>query len=125
MQVILASRIDRLSVDDKRLLQIASVIGKEVSFELLQVLAELPEEALRESLANLQIGEFIYETQLFPELVYTFKHALTQEVTYKSLPLEARRGHHERIARAIEFVQSGPVGSRSGNPQSSLPASWK
>ena len=44
----------------------------------------------------------MYETQLFPDLEYTFKHALTQEVTYKSLPLEARRGHHERIARALE-----------------------
>jgi predicted ATPase len=72
VQVILASRIDRLSVDDKRLLQIASVIGKEVSYELLQVVAELPDEALRQALANLQSGEFIYETQLFPELEYSF-----------------------------------------------------
>jgi tetratricopeptide (TPR) repeat protein len=102
VQVILAARIDRLAVDDKRLLQVASVIGKEVSYELLQVVAELPEAALRQALANLQTGEFIYETQLFPDLVYTFKHALTQEVTYKSLPLGARRGHHERIACAIE-----------------------
>jgi class 3 adenylate cyclase/tetratricopeptide (TPR) repeat protein len=113
VQVILASRIDRLSVDEKRLLQIASVIGKELSFELLQVVAELPDEVLRQGLANLQIGEFIYETQLFPDLVYTFKHALTQEVTYKSLPLEARRGHHGRIACALESSSLGRLDERS------------
>jgi predicted ATPase len=107
VQVILASRVDRLPVNDKRLLQNASVIGKEVPFELLQAVAEQSDQALRQGLANLQIGEFIYETQLFPDVVYTFKHALTHEVTYKSLPLEARRGHHERIAQAIESSSPG------------------
>jgi len=113
VQVILASRIDRLPVDHKRLLQIASVIGKEVAYELLQVVAELPYEALRQALANLQIAEFIYETQLFPDLVYTFKHALTLEVTYKSLPLEARRSHHERIGRALESASLGRFDEKS------------
>jgi tetratricopeptide (TPR) repeat protein len=113
VQVILASRIDRLPVDHKRLLQIASVIGKEVAYEVLQVVAELPDEALRQALANLQIAEFIYETQLFPDLVYTFKHALTLEVTYKSLPLEARRSHHERIGRALESASWGRFDEKS------------
>jgi class 3 adenylate cyclase/tetratricopeptide (TPR) repeat protein len=113
VQVILASRIDRLSVYDKRLLQIASVIGKEVSFELLQQVAELPDAALRQAMTNLQVAEFIYETHLFPDLVYTFKHALTLEVTYKSLPLEARRGHHERIARSLESSSLGRFDEKS------------
>src|SRR5499427_6118749 len=113
VQVILASRIDRLPVDHKRLLQIASVIGKEVAYELLQVVAELPDEVLRQGLASLQIGEFIYETQLFPDLVYTFKHALTLEVTYKSLPLEARRGFHDRIARSLESASLGRFDEKS------------
>ncbi len=113
VQVILASRIDRLAVDHKRLLQIASVIGKEVAYELLQVVAELPDEVLRQGLADLQIGEFLYETQLFPDLVYTFKHALTLEVTYKSLPLDARRSHHERIGRALESASLGRFDEKS------------
>ena len=113
VQVILASRIDRLPVDHKRLLQIASVIGKEVAYELLHVAAELPDEVLRQGLASLQIGEFIYETQLFPDLVYTFKHALTLEVTYKSLPLDARRNHHERIGRALESASLGRFDEKS------------
>jgi len=113
VQVILAARIDRLPEDDKRLLQIASVIGKEVLIDSPQVVAELSADALRRGLANLQIGEFIYETQLFLDLVYTFKHALTQEVTYNSLPLEARRGYHERIARALELSSLGRFDKKS------------
>jgi predicted ATPase len=53
-------------------------------------------------LAHLQAAEFLYETRLFPELEYTFKHALTQEVAYNAVLLERRRGLHERAAQAIE-----------------------
>lgn len=77
VQAVLAARIDRLSPEEKRLLQTAAVIGMEVPLALLQAVGELPEEALRLSLAHLQDAEFLYEASLFPELVYTFKHALT------------------------------------------------
>ena len=113
MQVILASRIDRLPVDEKQLLQVAAAIGKDVSFGLLQAVAEVPEDTLRRGLANLQTAEFMYETQLFPDLEYAFKHALTQEVTYKSLSQETRRGHHERIARALEAAFADRLDERS------------
>jgi hypothetical protein len=49
---------------------------------LLQAIAELPNDALHRGLAHLQAAEFLYETSLFPERVYTFKHALTHEVAY-------------------------------------------
>src|SRR5262249_135065 len=113
VHLILASRNGPLSAHDKRLLQIASVIGKEVSLELLQDVSELPDETLRQALINLQVAEFIYETQLFPELVYTFKHALTLEVTYKTLPFEARRGFHDRIARSLESSSLGRFDEKS------------
>jgi len=86
VQVILAARIDRLSADDKELLQTASVIGKDVPFVLLRAVAELPEDTVRRGLADLQTAEFLYETQLFPDPEYTFKHALTHEVAYGTLP---------------------------------------
>jgi predicted ATPase len=76
VQAVLAARIDRLPPEDKRLLQTAAVLGTEVSFALLQAIAEAPEEALHRGLAHLQAAEFLYETSLFPERVYTFKHAL-------------------------------------------------
>ncbi|HEX2331943.1 MAG TPA: adenylate/guanylate cyclase domain-containing protein [Burkholderiales bacterium] len=102
VQTILAARIDRLSPDEKSLLQTASVIGKDIPFRLLETLVGLPEDALRQKLAHLQAAEFLYETRLFPDLEYTFKHALTHEVTYGSLLFDRRRTLHSRITDAIE-----------------------
>ena len=110
MQAVLAARIDRLPAEDKRLLQTAAVIGKDVPFALLQAIAELPEEALHRGLAHLQAAEFLYETRLFPDLEYTFKHALTHEVAYGSLLQERRRALHARIVEAIERARRGPAG---------------
>jgi class 3 adenylate cyclase/tetratricopeptide (TPR) repeat protein len=108
VQAVLAARIDRLSPEDKQLLQAAAVIGKDVPYALLQAIAELPtapareEDALRQGLARLQAAEFLYETSLFPEPEYTFKHALTHEVAYGSLLHERRRALHARIADAMQ-----------------------
>jgi predicted ATPase len=82
VQAVLAARIDRLPPEEKRLLQTAAVIGTEVSWPLLQAVADEPDEALHRGLARLQAAEFLYETSLFPEREYTFKHALTHEVAY-------------------------------------------
>jgi class 3 adenylate cyclase/tetratricopeptide (TPR) repeat protein len=104
VQAVLAARIDRLSPEEKRLLQTAAVIGMEIPLPLLQAVGELPEEALHLGLAHLQDAEFLYEARLFPELVYTFKHALTQEVAYGSLLHEQRRGLHAHIVTAFEAL---------------------
>jgi predicted ATPase len=104
VQAVLAARIDRLPPEDKRLLQAAAVIGKDVPYVLLAAIAELPEDVLRQGLARLHAAEFLYETSLFPELEYTFKHALTHEVTYGSLLQERRRTLHARIAGAVEAL---------------------
>jgi class 3 adenylate cyclase/tetratricopeptide (TPR) repeat protein len=102
VQAVLAARIDRLLPEEKRLLQTAAVIGTEVPFALLQAIAELSEEELRRGLGHLQAAEFLYETSLFPELAYTFKHVLTHEVAYGSLLQERRRALHAGIVAAIE-----------------------
>jgi class 3 adenylate cyclase/DNA-binding winged helix-turn-helix (wHTH) protein/tetratricopeptide (TPR) repeat protein/ABC-type thiamine transport system ATPase subunit len=104
VQAVLAARIDRLPPEEKRLLQTAAVIGMEVPFALLQAVAELPEETLRLGLTHLQDAEFLYETSLFPELAYTFKHALTQEVAYGSLLHARRRVLHARLVEALEAL---------------------
>jgi tetratricopeptide (TPR) repeat protein len=102
VQAVLASRIDRLPPEEKRLLQVAAVVGTEVPFPLLQAIVDLPTEAQSRGLAHLQAAEFLYETRLFPELEYTFKHALTHEVAYESLLHERRKAFHGRIVEAIE-----------------------
>jgi class 3 adenylate cyclase/tetratricopeptide (TPR) repeat protein len=102
VQALLAGRIDRLPAEEKRLLQAASVIGKDVPFALLQAIVEEGEGDLRQGLAHLQAAEFLYEAHLFPELEYTFKHALTHEVAYASLVQERRLALHLRILETLE-----------------------
>jgi class 3 adenylate cyclase/tetratricopeptide (TPR) repeat protein len=104
VQAVLAARIDRLPPEEKRLLQTAAVVGTEVPWPLLQAIDDEPEEALHRGLAHLQAAEFLYETSLFPERAYTFKHALTHEVAYGTLLQERRRTLHAGIVAASETL---------------------
>ena len=104
VQAVLAARIDRLPPDEKRLLQTAAVLGKDAPFAVLAAVAGQPDGELRAGLARLQAAEFLYEARLFPELEYTFKHALTHEVTYASLLLERRRGLHGQAMAALQAL---------------------
>ena len=113
VQAVLAARIDRLPAEEKRLLQTAAVIGTEVPLPLLHAIADVPEAVLQRHLTALQSAEFLYETRLFPEHEYTFKHALTHEVAYGSLLLERRRVLHARIVEALEAL-AGEPGGRAG-----------
>src|SRR5262245_40886223 len=102
VQAILAARIDRLGPEGRRLLQAAAVIGKDVPLPLLLAIADAPEADVRAELTRLQAAEFLYETRLFPDFEYTFKHALTQDVAYGELLLDRKRALHARIAEALE-----------------------
>ena len=104
IEAVLAARIDRLSPQAKRLVQIAAVIGPTVPVLLLHRLVGRPEEVLQQDLGHLQALEVLYETRRFPDQVYTFKHALTHEVTYRSLLQEQRRMLHAQIVDAMETL---------------------
>jgi len=106
VQAILAARIDRLPAEEKRLLHAASAVGKDVPLELLRAVADLGEQDLLRLLARLTAAEFLYETSLFPDSEYTFKHALTHEVAYGSLLRERRRDLHAQIVEAIERLHA-------------------
>jgi len=105
IQGIIAARMDRLDENLKRIMQVASVIGRDFAYRILQTITGMQEE-LKGHLVNLQGLEFIYEKSLYPELEYVFKHALTQEVAYNSLLLKRRKQIHERIGKAIEDLYS-------------------
>src|SRR5947208_1441043 len=66
-------------------------------------------EELQAGLARLQAAEFLYEAKLFPDIEYTFKHALTHEVAYSSLLNERRRDTHAQIVSAMESLYSGRI----------------
>jgi class 3 adenylate cyclase/predicted ATPase len=112
VEAILAARIDLLAPEDKRLLQVASAIGRDVPLVILEAVADLPEAALHEGLARLQAAEFLHEARLFPDREYTFKHALTHEVAYHSLLRSLRRSYHHRIAQAVEARVPGIAETR-------------
>ena len=102
---IISARLDRVEENLKRIMQVASVIGREFAFRILQSITGMKED-LKSCLLNLQGLEFIYEKQLFPELEYIFKHALTQEVAYGSLLLKRKKEIHEKIGHVIEELYS-------------------
>ncbi len=106
VQAILAARIDRLRPEVKRLLQAASVVGKDVPVVLLEAVSDMKDDELRRALAELQTAEFLYEARLFPDLEYTFKHALTHEVAYGSILQDRRRALHATLVEAIERLHA-------------------
>jgi predicted ATPase len=101
IQDVLMARIDRLQEAPKRTLQLAAVIGREFTHRLLDRLADIRERT-EVYLQELKAIELIYEKRLFPEIAYTFKHALTQQVAYETLLQERRRALHARIVEALE-----------------------
>jgi len=106
VEAVLAARIDRLAPRDKALLQAASVIGENVPVALLQTVADMPEDQLRDALARLRAAEFLYDISLLQEPHYVFKHGLTRRVAYNSLLREQQRRVHARIVEALEQLYS-------------------
>ena len=108
VQGVLAARIDRLPLAEKELLQTLAVIGKEFPFSVVQRIcgdrAGHTDDELRHLLSDLEAAEFIYERPAFPEVEYSFKHALTQEVAGHSLLTERRSVLHELAAQALEAL---------------------
>jgi transcriptional regulator with AAA-type ATPase domain/tetratricopeptide (TPR) repeat protein len=104
VQEVLLARIDRLPPEEAHLLKAAAVIGKDFPFDILRVIADGPDDALREGLRHLQGAEFIHETGAFPRATYTFRHALTHEVAYEHLLGDQRRALHAKILGGIETL---------------------
>ena len=103
VQAVLAARIDRLPEREKRVLQAASVIGKEFSEPVAGAgRRAAPRRSSKAALRSLARAEFLYEQALYPEAEYAFKHPLTQEVALGSSCASDGRQVHAAVARAIE-----------------------
>jgi predicted ATPase len=102
VQAVLAARLDRLARPDQKLLHVLSVLGHESSLRLITEVVGEPEAAVRQRLTHRQCAEFVDERLGRPEPVYTFKHALTQEVAYQAVPMHMRHQSHFRVAQVLE-----------------------
>src|SRR5215472_530690 len=96
----LAARLDRLG-PAKEVAQVAAVIGREFSYELLQAVAAISESELQYALKKLADAELIYARGIGPEATYQFKHALIQDAAYEALLKSRRRELHRRVAQMI------------------------
>ncbi|MBI3914578.1 MAG: AAA family ATPase [Chloroflexi bacterium] len=98
---VITARLDRLDDVSKRIAQTAAVIGREFQFQVLSEIADA-RQGLDNSLLDLQKRELVHEKARLPELLYLFKHALTQETAYQSILLSRRRELHKRVAECLE-----------------------
>jgi len=109
VQAILAARIDRLGSEQKRVLQMGAVVGRDIPLSLLQAVAEQPDNELQNVLSQLQATGFLFESRLFPDVEFTFRHALTQEAAYGGLTREQCRGLHAKVVAAIQRVYGARI----------------
>jgi predicted ATPase/class 3 adenylate cyclase len=101
-RALIAARVDRLSFAEKRLLQSAAVIGRELPIGLLTAVVDVPSARIGPLLDRLRDAEFLYQTADYPEPEYSFRHALIHEVCYAGLLQNTRVELHSRIVEAIE-----------------------
>ena len=104
VEELLAARIDRRPTEEKRLLQLAAVVGKDVSLPVLARVAGVPVESLEPQLRQLQAAEFLYEKADSAEPQYSFRHALTHEAAYGILLESDRRAIHVLVLEAMEAL---------------------
>jgi class 3 adenylate cyclase/tetratricopeptide (TPR) repeat protein len=114
VQAILAARIDRLDPDAKQLLQVASVVGKEISGRALGLTAGLEAERIEPVLSALIEAGFLYEAELYPERVLAFRHPLTREVAYGTQLAEQRAATHAAAARATIELEADRLDELAG-----------
>lgn len=101
LQGVIMTRLDRLDEPSRGTAQVASVVGRIFSFDVLDHIATERGPQLGRCLVGLQQHEIVRETQRAPELVYTFKHGMTQEVCYHSLLSRVRCLYHCKIAEYL------------------------
>jgi len=108
----LAARLDRLG-PAKEVAQIAAVIGRVFSFELLAAVCSCDEAALQQELRRLMQAELVYRKTVGGQARYLFKHALVQDAAYESLLRRERQQIHRQIAETLatrfpETVETTP-----------------
>jgi adenylate cyclase len=113
VEAVLAARIDRLAEREKEVLQTAAVIGKEIPDAILRQVSAVTGEELATALRALIAADFLYETALYPEPEYTFKHPLTQEVAYRAQLGDRRTRLHSSVARALQTLYPDKLDERA------------
>lgn len=107
IQDVIMARVDPLPEGTKEVIQAGSAIGREFGFNLIKRVTDLTEQDLLSNISILKDSELVYEKGVYPNVSYTYKHALTQEVVFKSIISSKRENLHKRIGQAIEALYPG------------------
>ncbi len=109
LQGLIMARIDQLLEEARRTLQLAAVVGRTFTHDLLAWLSSAAAlmAHLDVNLAALQRTELIRERARLPELEYIFKHVMVRDVAYESLLLRDRHTYHSLIGRHLEEIYTG------------------
>jgi hypothetical protein len=107
LQALLMARLDGLGLNAKQTAQMAAVIGRDFSYELLAAITPGSEAALRSSLDRLVGTGLVFQRGVLPQSTYSFKHALVQDAAYDTLLRSKRQSLHGRIAAKLKerFVE--------------------
>ena len=107
LQGVLATRFERLPNDEQTLLRLAAVIGRDVPVLTLATLAETTADALAPALHHLRTSEFLTQLTGTAEVTFSFRHGLTHDVVYDSLPLGEQSALHARVLDVMERLYAG------------------
>jgi class 3 adenylate cyclase/predicted ATPase len=108
----LMERLDRVA-PSRRVVQIAAVIGREFSYDLLSAASRLNEEEMVSALSQLEQADIIYRVGISPSVRFAFKHALLRDAIYESLLRSKRQQVHSDVAAILkndypELVENQP-----------------
>jgi tetratricopeptide (TPR) repeat protein len=109
---VLLGRIERLDRSSRETLRVAAAVGREFPRRVLERV--LPNVPLDEPLRALRAAELIQTTSVWPEAMFAFKHALTQEVAYEGQSAAEQQALHAGIAQAIENIYSDRLSEQVG-----------
>src|SRR5215470_6980676 len=107
---IIAARIDRLGDELKQTLQGAAVVGRRFGISLVSRILEEAPELVAGHLRELHALDFVFPSAHEPELMYSFKHALTQDVVYTGVLERRRRKYHASAGLGLEELNAGRIG---------------
>jgi class 3 adenylate cyclase/DNA-binding transcriptional ArsR family regulator len=114
IQDIIMARVDLLPEPTRKVLQAASVIEREFTFDLIQKIADLSEQELSTHLSILKNHELVYERGVRPDVHFMFRHALTRDVVYGSILERKRKQLHEQVGSFMEDLYKGNLEAHAG-----------
>jgi transcriptional regulator with AAA-type ATPase domain/tetratricopeptide (TPR) repeat protein len=111
---VLLGRLERLDPGSRDVLRVAAVIGREFPRRVLERVVAEGSEAIEDRIRALRSAELIHNARVWPEVIYAFRHALTQEVAYNAQTEAERQAQHARIGEAVEQVYADRLSEHFG-----------